>query len=49
LREFQPCSSQDELPTVIVLTLLPVALAQRLTRDTGVLRRPAAAQAGAAA
>ena len=27
---------------VIAITLIPVALAQRLTRDTGVLRRPAA-------
>jgi putative spermidine/putrescine transport system permease protein len=27
---------------VIAITLVPVALAQRLTRDTGVLRRPAA-------
>ena len=34
---------------VILVTLLPVTLAQRLTRDTGVLRRPAARQAGAAA
>jgi putative spermidine/putrescine transport system permease protein len=34
---------------VILVTLLPVTLAQRLTRDTGVLRRPAAVQAGAAA
>jgi putative spermidine/putrescine transport system permease protein len=34
---------------VILVTLLPVALAQRLTRDTGVLRRPAAVETGAAA
>jgi putative spermidine/putrescine transport system permease protein len=34
---------------VILITLLPVTLAQRLTRDTGVLRRPAARQAGAGA
>jgi putative spermidine/putrescine transport system permease protein len=34
---------------VILLTLFPVILAQRLTRDTGVMRRPAAANAGAAA
>jgi putative spermidine/putrescine transport system permease protein len=34
---------------VILVTLLPVTLAQRLTRDIGVLRRPAAARAGAAA
>jgi putative spermidine/putrescine transport system permease protein len=34
---------------VILVTLLPVTLAQRLTRDTGVLRRPAPRQAGAAA
>jgi putative spermidine/putrescine transport system permease protein len=27
---------------VILLSVIPVALAQRLTRDTGVLRRPAA-------
>ena len=33
---------------VIAVTLIPVALAQRLTRDTGVLR-PSAAAAGAAA
>jgi len=37
---------------VIAITIVPVALAQRLTRDTGVLRRPAApaevAPAGAA-
>jgi putative spermidine/putrescine transport system permease protein len=33
---------------VIVLTLIPVTLAQRLTRDTGVVR-PGAAEAGAAA
>jgi len=34
---------------VIALTIVPVALAQRLTRDTGVLRRPAArAEAGPA-
>jgi putative spermidine/putrescine transport system permease protein len=29
---------------VILVTLLPVTLAQRLTRDTGVLRRPAAVE-----
>jgi putative spermidine/putrescine transport system permease protein len=34
---------------VILLTLFPVILAQRLTRDTGVMRRPAGANAGAAA
>jgi putative spermidine/putrescine transport system permease protein len=33
---------------VILVSLIPVALARRLTRDTGVLR-PAAAEAGAAA
>jgi len=31
---------------VILISLIPVALAQRLTRDTGVLRRPAAPAAG---
>jgi putative spermidine/putrescine transport system permease protein len=34
---------------VILVTLIPVTLAQRLTRDTGVLRRPAAPQAPTAA
>jgi putative spermidine/putrescine transport system permease protein len=34
---------------VILVTLIPVTLAQRLTRDTGVLRRPAAPQPPAAA
>jgi putative spermidine/putrescine transport system permease protein len=31
---------------VIAITVIPVTLAQRLTRDTGVLRRPAAPAAG---
>jgi hypothetical protein len=34
---------------VILVTLIPVTLAQRLTRDTGVLRRPAARRAPAPA
>jgi len=33
---------------VILISVIPVALAQRLTRDTGVLRRPAGAPASAA-
>jgi hypothetical protein len=33
---------------VILVSLIPVALARRLARDTGMLR-PAAAEAGAAA
>jgi len=33
---------------VIVLSIIPVALAQRLTRDTGMLRRPAGAREDAA-
>jgi putative spermidine/putrescine transport system permease protein len=34
---------------VIAITVIPVTLAQRLTRDTGVLRRPAGSAAGAPA
>src|SRR5215469_3785268 len=34
---------------VIVVSVIPVTLAQRLTRDTGLLRRPARAPAGTAA
>ena len=33
---------------VIIVSVIPVTLAQRLTRDTGLLRRPGPAPAGAA-